>query len=158
MPPLTEALLEPVAEDVLELDELWSFVARRVNKQWVWLALCRRTRQIVAYAVGDRGEVTCRRLWDRLPPGYRRGLCYTDFWKAYALVVPEGQHRPGGKEAGQTNHIERWNNTLRQRLARFVRQTLSFSKRRLMHKVCLGLFIYGYNQQIKRRWDVRNNT
>ena len=69
MPPLREALLEPVAEDVLELDELWSFVARKVNKQWVWLALCRRTRQVVAYAVGDRSEVTCRRLWDRIPPG-----------------------------------------------------------------------------------------
>lgn len=31
---------------------MWSFVLKKVNKQWVWLALCRRTRQIVAYAIG----------------------------------------------------------------------------------------------------------
>jgi IS1 family transposase len=143
---------------VLELDELWSFVLRGVNKRWVWLALCRRTRQIVAFAVGDRGEVTCRRLWDRIPPAYRRGLCYTDFWKAYARVVPEQQHAPGGKGSGQTNHVERFNCTLRQRLARFVRQTLSFSKCGRMHKVCLLLFIFGYNLGIKDRLDKTNNS
>lgn len=79
---------------------------KKLNKRWAWLALCRRTRQIVAYAVGDRSEQTCRRLWDRIPLAYRRGLCYTDFWKACALVVPEGQHVPGGKETGQTPHVE----------------------------------------------------
>jgi IS1 family transposase len=50
----------------LELDELWSFVRRRSNKRWVWLALCRRTRQVVAYAIGKRGEATCRLLWERI--------------------------------------------------------------------------------------------
>ena len=102
--------------------------------------------------MGDRGEATCRRLWDRVPPGYRRGACYTDFWRAYALVVPEGQHVAAGKEAGQTNHVERLNGTLRQRLARFVRGTLSFSKKRQMHKVCLYLFLHGYNTDIQARW------
>jgi hypothetical protein len=32
-----------------------------------------------------------------------------------------------GKYTGETAHVEHWNNTLRQRLARFVRKTLSFS-------------------------------
>ncbi len=49
--------------DVLELDELWSFVKKRKNKRWVWLAQCRRTRQIVAYVIGSRGEEACRLLW-----------------------------------------------------------------------------------------------
>jgi IS1 family transposase len=34
-----------------------------------------------------------------------------------------------GKETGETAHIERLNNTWRQRLSRLVRQTLSFSKK-----------------------------
>ncbi len=68
LPPLRQTLVEPAPADALELDELWSFVQRRANKQWVWLALCRRTRQVVAYAVGDRGKATCRRLWGRVPP------------------------------------------------------------------------------------------
>ena len=35
-------------------------------------------------------------------------------------------------ETGETAHVERWKNTLRQRLARFVRMTLSFSKSEIM--------------------------
>jgi hypothetical protein len=43
-------------------------------------------------------------------------------------VIPQEQHTAVGKETGETAHVERWNNTLRQRLARFVRMTLSFSR------------------------------
>jgi len=129
----------------LELDELWSFVLKKANKCWIWLALCRKTRQIVAYVAGDRSEATCRRLWQAIPLNYRTGLCYSDFWQAYAAVIPEDQHRAVGKETGQTAHIERWNNTLRQRLARFVRESLAFSKSQRMHEICLGLFIHRYN-------------
>ena len=148
LPPLPETLAPARPDDVLELDELWSFVARRRNKRWVWLALCRRTRQVVAYAVGDRGVRTCRLLWERVPRGLRHALTFTDFWEAYQKVVPEGQHVACGKGSGQTNHVERFNNTLRQRLARFVRQTLSFRKSDEMHETCLRLFLHHYNTQM----------
>lgn len=46
---------------------------------------------------------------------------------------------------GQISHVERWNCTLRQRLERFVRKTLSFSKSAVMHEVCLLLFLHDYN-------------
>jgi insertion element IS1 protein InsB len=36
---------------------------------------------------------------------------------------------------------------LRQRLARFVRMTLSFSKSVVMHEACLLLFLYRYNRE-----------
>jgi len=39
-----------------------------------------------------------------------------------------GNHKRVGKETGETSLVERWNNTLRQRLGRLVRKTLSFSK------------------------------
>ena len=140
--------LAPAQEgEALELDELWSFVVQRRNQKWVWLALCRRTRQIVAYALGDRSAQTCRLLWKRIPLSYRHGLLYTDFWDSYSQVLPQEQHHAGGKDSGQTNHIERWNNTLRQRLGRFVRKTLSFSKSDVMHENCLLLFLHHYNHQ-----------
>jgi insertion element IS1 protein InsB len=44
--------------------------------------------------------------------------------------------------------VERWNNTLRQRLARFVRKTLSFSKSDEMHEVSLKLFLHRYNADV----------
>lgn len=66
--------------------------------------------------------------WERVPPAYKGGLLYTDFWAAYAEVLPQEQHRATGKGAGQTCHIERFNTVLRQWLGRLVRRTLSFSK------------------------------
>ena len=71
---------------------------------------------------------------------------YSDFWDTYRKVFPENTHQSVGKESGQTNHIERWNNTLRQRLSRFVRKTLSFSKSDRFHEAALKLFIHRYNR------------
>ena len=133
------------ASTILELDELWSFVTKKTNQAWIWIALCRQTRQVVAYTIGDRSQATCHCLWEAIPPVYRAGHCFTDFWSAYQAVIPEEQHTAVGKETGETAHVERWNNTLRQRLARFVRKTLSFSKSLGMHDACLKLFLYRYN-------------
>ena len=114
----------------------------------MWLAKARRPAHIIAYASGDRSEKTCQLLWQRIPRAYRRAVCYTDFWEAYPKVIPAKQHRPVGKDSGETAHIERWNNTLRQRLARFTRQSLAFSKSDNMHEGCLLLFLHPFNQEI----------
>jgi hypothetical protein len=42
--------------------------------------------------------------------------------------------------------LGRWFNTLCQRLARFVRKTLSFSKTDHFHEMVLRLFIHHYNR------------
>lgn len=86
--------------------------------------LCRRTCQVVAYAIGNQGEETCRKPWEYIPEGYREELFYSDFSESYQKILPEDRHRPVGKESGQTSHVERWNCTLRQLLGRFVRKTL----------------------------------
>src|SRR3712207_6820472 len=69
LPPLARTLPPaPPSEDlVLELDELWSFVGKKADKRWVWLALARHTRQVLAYAIGERRERTFRRVWERIP-------------------------------------------------------------------------------------------
>jgi len=72
----------------------------------------------------------------------------SDFWKAYGEVIPEERHEAVGKESGETAHIERWNNTLRQRVGRFVRRTLSFSKSDEMHEICLRLFLHRHNADV----------
>lgn len=146
LPLLSATLVKWQAGDVLELDELWSFVLKKSQKRWVWLALCRRTRQIVAYVIGDRSEETCRQLWQRIPTAYKACHTFSDFWEAYQKVFPQDTHQSVGKESGQTAHVERWNNTLRQRLSRFVRKTLSFSKSDRFHEAALKLFIHRYNQ------------
>jgi IS1 family transposase len=52
-----------------------------------------------------------------------------------------------GKETREIAHVERWNKTLRQRLARCVHMALSFSKSVLMHEACLLLFLHRYNRE-----------
>ena len=132
---------------MLELDEQWSFVSYKANDIWLWLAICRRTLQVVGHAVGKRTIETCRRLWASIPPAYRQKRCFTDFWQAYAVVVPARLHRPTDNGDGQTCHIERFNNTLRQRLGRLIRKTLSFSKCERMHEICIRLFLWRYNTE-----------
>ncbi len=100
LPPLQTTLVLPDPEDVtstiLELDELWSFVLKKANDSWIWIALCRQTRQVVAYAVGDRSKQTCQRLWENIPDSYRAGHCETSFWAAYRAGIPEEQHTAVG--------------------------------------------------------------
>jgi hypothetical protein len=67
------------------------------------------------------------------------------FWAASKGVISEEQHTAVGKETGETAHVEGWNNTLRQRLARFVPMTLSFSKSGARHEMCLLLFLHRSN-------------
>jgi IS1 family transposase len=150
-PDLKETLLPAQADDILELDELWSFVRFRKNKRWLWTVLCRRTRQIIAFTIGDRSEKTCRKLWKRIPVAYRSCHSFSDFWDAYQKVFPKETHQSVGKDSGQVNHMERWNCTLRQKNARYVRKTLSFSKSDHMHHIVTRWFIVEYNLIILRQ-------
>ena len=137
-------------EVVIEADELWSFVGAKREEWWVWVALDARTRQVVAMVAGDRSERTARCLWDALPEEYRDGaITCTDFWSAYRAVVPADRHAAAGKEAGLTCHVERFWCTLRQRCARLVRRTLSFSKCAENHVGALWYFIRYYNASLR---------
>ena len=135
----------------IECDELWSFVGNKDTKQWVWLAIDRQSREIVGACVGDRSRNSAQGLWDSLPPVYRQcAVSYTDFWEAYEVVFPACRHRAVGKESGQTNHIERFNCTLRQRISRLVRKTLSFSKKLENHVGAIWYFIHHYNDILRQ--------
>jgi hypothetical protein len=67
LPPLATSLLPAQVGGVLELDEWWSFVGSKEQPRWLWLALCRRTRQVVAYWLGDRNETGALQLWRHIP-------------------------------------------------------------------------------------------
>ena len=148
LPVLADTLLLYEVGDVLEIDELWSFVLEKEQKRWVWVALCRRTRQIIAFYIGKRDQNAARQLEQRIPYPYTLCPMYTDQFLSYQGILPEHLHWAKEKKSGATSHIERWNNTLRQRLARFVRKTLSFSKSDIMHRIMLECFIIEHNLQL----------
>jgi insertion element IS1 protein InsB len=120
------------------------------NKQWVWLAMDTKTREVIGCHIGDRSSKSALALWDSLPSVYRQcAKIYTDHWEAYAAVLPSKRHKSVGSESGLTSYIERLNNTLRQRISRLVRKTLSFSKKLENHKGAIWNFIHDYNHQIR---------
>jgi IS1 family transposase len=65
-----------------------------------------------------------------------------------AEVLPSKRHQAVGKETGKTSYIERLNCTLRQRVSRLVRKTLSFSKKLENHIGAIWNFIHHYNASL----------
>jgi IS1 family transposase len=130
---------------VLQMDELWSYVGSKANPVWIWLALESRTRRIVSFAFGDRSEQTAQQLYQGLPTYYQQqGIFFTHAWKSYN-ILPAEQHFAINRS---TNHIERFNATLRQGCSNLVRKTLSFSKSEAMHQHRILKFINYYNYTI----------
>lgn len=133
----------------IQCDEMWSFVGKKDNKQWIWLAIDASTKEIVGVYIGKRDQAGAQGLWDSLPPVYRQcAVSYTDFWSAYETVFPQKRYKAVGKETGLTNYIERFNNTMRQRISRLVRKTLSFSKKLSNHIGAIWYFIHEYNASL----------
>ena len=129
-----------------EADEMWSFVGNKENKQWIWLAIDSKTRQVIAFYVGSRGDEGAENLWERIPTVYKENATfYTDHWDAYKNVIPAAQHQSVDKDSGKTSGIERVNLTLRQRISRLVRKTLSFSKKQENHVGAIKYFLCDYN-------------
>ena len=87
-------------------------------------------------------------LWMSLPLCYLDAYTYTDKWEAYTAIFYADKLFQCEKGSGETNHIERFNNTLRQRCSRLVRKTLSFSKKLDNHIGAIWTFIHHYNQSL----------
>ena len=83
-----------------ELDEQWSFVGSKARQHWLWYAYNTKTGGVLAYTFGPRTDETCRE-------------------------VPKDMYLTGKIF---TQRIERNNLTLRTRIKRLTRKTISFSR------------------------------
>jgi IS1 transposase len=112
-----DVLLPASGDDVLELDEIWSLVRKKDHPRWLWAALCRRTRQSVAFVMGDRRNATCQRFWMAIPDGYQP--CQTDhvivrsplgtFSRKPPIMVSQKKlGRPRIESAGTRQYVSEW--------------------------------------------------
>jgi len=148
-PKIANVTHKPKGKLIIGCDEMWSCVGKKSNKIRIWPAKDRGTGEIVGFHAGNRDREGAKALWDSLPGVYRQcAVCYTDFWSAYEEIFPSKRHRAAGKETGETNRIERHNNTMRQRCSRLVRKTLSFSKKIENHIGAIWYFIHHYNASL----------
>ena len=130
------------------MDEEWAFVEKKINKKWLWLAISRATKQIIAYFIGDRTIESCKKLKEKIPERYKETFKFSDLWDSYNAVFSEN-HLSSPKGSGETCHIERFNNTIRQHLGRYTRKTLSFSKSDFWLDLVTHLFIIHYNLSLR---------
>ena len=129
-----------------EVGERWSFVGKKANRQWSWIAMGADTRQSLASHGGARSRQSAEALGGKIPQEYReQARFYPDCYEVYKGVIPSAQHRAITKLARKTNPGERFNCTLRQRVSRLVRATLSFSKNLANHIGASKYFICDYN-------------
>ena len=126
----------------IQADELWSFVQKKENKQWIWVAYDPIHRLVIAYYIGKRDKQAAKQFWKRIPPVLKSCYFETDDWEAYRSIIPDHQHKVG---KNLTFYIEGFNATIRARVSRLVRKTLSFSKVDKWHNLAIGWFFWQFN-------------
>jgi hypothetical protein len=62
---------------VLEMDELWSYVGTKKNPQWLWLVMDSKSRQIVAFHVGDRSKAAGEAIMAKIPTDLKKKPSFT---------------------------------------------------------------------------------
>ena len=123
-----------------ELDEMWSYVARKSNPRWLWHAIDHHTGKVLAYVFGRRKDNVFLKLQKLLEP-FGITKFYTDGWGAYERHLDADRHEVG---KANTQKIESKHINLRTRIKRLVRRTICFSKTERMHDLVIGLFINLY--------------
>ena len=164
---LTEEELQDVE---LQVDEMWLFVGRKMNKRWIWVIYCPAIKQVFGFHIGGRSKLDAQRLLDKLPDRLRENCLFATYcWEAYYQTILKEQHRAS---KALTYHIERYFTGVRARVSRLVRRSVSFSKSSLtmwprsatysgsasdrppllvIH--CQFLFFKFQNQRINKYWS-----
>jgi IS1 family transposase len=107
-------------------------------------------RQIIAFHLGSRSSKDTQVFYEKITSVFntKTGF-FSDYWQAYITTFENENHFGVGKDSDLTAYIERFNGTLRQRVARLVRKSLSFSKSLGNHIGAIKYFICHYNLQRK---------
>ena len=102
----------------LELDGFWSFVEKKKQQRWTWLAFAPKRKRVTAFVSGRRTDRNCATLLKKL--ACARVTCFhTGRWESYLKLLPEKNHLVG-KEG--TRNIERYNLNFRPHVKRLRRQ------------------------------------
>lgn len=137
---------------------MWSFVGSKKNQQWVWLAPDVDSREIVGVFIGDASRQSFANALDNQLRSF--GNPYQQFTASARFATPifgrlinrcyrvSAIEQLGKKPAKRVTQ-SRFNNTLRQRVGRLVRKTLSFSKKLSNHIGAIWYFVHYYNASLR---------
>ncbi|MDR3342717.1 MAG: IS1 family transposase, partial [Treponema sp.] len=129
-------------DDVLEIDEFWTYVGKKSNKIGLMYAYHRASGEIVAYVWGKRALKTAQKLKEKRE---RLGITYdriaTDNWQSFVSTFTETEHVIGKK---YTVGIE--GRPTRHRNRRVFRKTCCFSKKRIIHRKVFDMTFFYINE------------
>ncbi len=128
-----------LGENVVEIDELRTFVGAKIKPCWIAYVLCSDTRQIIDFSVGGR---TKQMLGKVVNTAILAGVkCIkTDGLILYKYLIPSDLHI---SNAYKINYIERYNLNLRTHLKRLQRRTICFSRSKVLLESCLKIYFWG---------------
>jgi len=121
-----------------ELDEMCTYIGRKLNTYWIAYAIRKDNRQVVDFRIGKRTNKTLRPIIETLHLS-NATVIYTDKLKNYRYLIQKAVHKT--KSRG-TNYIERHNLTIRTRLKRLSRRTICFPRSLAMLKVDIPVSLY----------------
>ncbi|MCS6822283.1 MAG: IS1 family transposase [Microscillaceae bacterium] len=129
------------AIEVVEIDEMHTYIGSKKNYCWIWIAVDRDGRKFINCEVGTRGTETGEKLWKKIEPKIKGKVC-TDYWKAYEAFVPDDIHI---QSKADTFTVEGYNSLLRHFLARLRRKTKCYSKVVYMLVYSVKLLMFKWN-------------
>ena len=117
--------------DILEVDELWSYVGSKDQKRWLLYAYHKETGEIVAWVWGKRDAKTARKLRAKLKKlGLKYHTIVSDNWKSFIKAFEDDTHLVGKQFI---SGIEGNNCRIRHRMKRLFRKSCCFSKKEENH-------------------------
>ncbi|MFT4202523.1 MAG: IS1 family transposase [Chitinophagaceae bacterium] len=130
--------------DIVEIDEMHSYVGDKKNYCWIWIAVDRLGKRFINFVVGDRSSTTGIELWNRIKEK-DIGMVATDYWKAYNQFVPDEIHV---QSKAETFTVEGYNSLFRHFLARMRRKTKCYSKSIDRLREAMAMLILKRNNQL----------
>jgi insertion element IS1 protein InsB len=122
-----------------------AFCSKKEQQLWIWLAVDRDLKDVMAFRVGSRGRKTLKRLM--FMGNLSADVYATDNYRAYN-ILPEEQHV---RSKAHTYTVEAKNAQIRHYLARFHRRTKCYSK--AVHMVVASLILFFNKDLIKHSYN-----
>ncbi|MBA5791604.1 IS1 family transposase [Flavobacterium sp. xlx-214] len=137
---ISNCIVEPELENqkTYEVDELCTFVNQKNKRIWVVYAFERESKKIVSFNVGSRSNLTLKPVIKRLLNVNPLAI-FTDKLKNYRSMITKKLHKTN---RFGTNHIERFNLTLRTHIKRLNRKTICFSKSEVFLVAILRIYFW----------------
>lgn len=76
---------EEVMVLVTQIDEMWSYVGNKQNQKWLWMIMDAKSRQILAFYVGDRSKTSGEILMKKLPSELKKKRFFTQIISQFTM-------------------------------------------------------------------------